>query len=180
VTPDAASPWGLLAEFEEPEALVRAAARVREAGYRRVDAFSPYPIEELGEALGLRPSPLPLVVLIGGLLGGLGGFALQAWSSVVAYPMNVGGRPAFSWPAFVVPAFETTILGAALAAVLGMFAFGRLPMPYHPLFHVPRFALASRDRYFLCIEAADPLFDARRTRRLLEELSPTGVHDVPA
>jgi hypothetical protein len=162
--------YGLMAEFDTPTALVAAARHAHAAGYRRMDAYTPFPIEELSEALGQPRSRLPLVVLAGGILGCIGGFGLQYWASVIAYPVNVGGRPLNSWPSFVPVTFETTILAAALVAVLGMLAMNGLPMPYHPVFNVPRFALASRNRFFLCIESRDPLFDAMDTRRFLEEL----------
>ena len=158
--------------------LVRAARTARAAGFRHLDAYTPFPVEELSHALGVRPSRLPLVVLLGGLAGGLAGYLLQWWTAVVAYPINVGGRPLHSWPAFIVPTFETTVLGAAIAAVLGMLALNGLPMPYHPVFNVPRFALSSRDRFFLCIEATDPLFDREGTRRFLERLVPRQVSEV--
>ncbi len=143
-----------------------------------MDAFTPYPMEELSEALGHHHSRLPLIVLVGGLLGALGGYALQYWAAVIEYPMNVGGRPVHSWPAFIVPTFETTILCAALSAVLGMFALNGLPMPYHPVFNARNFALASRDRYFLLIEARDPHFDRAATERFLWTLSPAEVTEV--
>ena len=170
--------YGILAEFEDPSDLVRGAHRAREAGYTRLDAYTPFPVEELREALALPHNRLPFLVLLGGLGGGLGGYLLQYWTSVVDYPINIGGRPLHSWPAFVPITFETTVLGAALAAVLGMLALNGLPMPYHPLFNVPRFALSSRDRFFLCIEAADPLFDRDSTRRFLEALAPRQVSEV--
>ncbi|HYR95928.1 MAG TPA: DUF3341 domain-containing protein [Candidatus Binatus sp.] len=170
--------YGLLAEFEDPTALVHAARAAREHGYTRLDAYTPFPIEALREALDLPPNRLSLFVLIGGLLGGLSGYLLQYWTSVVDYPLNVGGRPLHSWPAFVPITFETTVLGAALACALGMIALNGLPMPYHPLFNVPRFALSSRDRFFLGIEAVDPLFDRDGTRRFLERLVPREVSEV--
>ncbi len=170
--------YGLLAEFDDVNDLVRAARTARAAGFRHLDAYTPFPVEELAHALGVRPSRLPLVVLLGGLAGGLAGYLLQWWTAVVAYPINVGGRPLHSWPAFIVPTFETTVLGAAIAAVLGMLALNGLPMPYHPVFNVPRFALSSRDRFFLCIEATDPLFDREGTRRFLERLVPRQVSEV--
>jgi hypothetical protein len=170
--------YGLIAEFNDPNELVAAARGVTEAGYRHVDAFTPFPIEELSEALGRHSNRLPLIVLIGGLLGGLAGYGLQYYTSVIDYPINVGGRPLHSWVAFIPITFETTVLGAALAAVLGMLALNGLPMPYHPLFNVPRFALASRDRFFLCIEAVDPLFDRLGTRRFLERYQPRQVSEV--
>jgi hypothetical protein len=174
----AARVYGLMAEFDDPKALVLAAAIAHEAGYRRMDAYSPFPIEELHEALGPHRSRLPLIVLIGGLAGCIGGFLLQYWASVIAYPVNVGGRPFNSWPAFIPVTFECTILGAALSAVLGMLALNGLPMPYHPVFNVPGFALASRNRFFLCIEARDRQFDLDATRRFLESLKPREVSTV--
>jgi hypothetical protein len=171
--------YGLLAEFDSSSAVVAAASRLRQEGYRRMDAFSHIPIEGLAEALGFRCSRVPLIALCGGLAGGIGGYALQYWISAVNYPLNVGGRPQHSWPAFVPVTFELAILGAALAAVLGMLALNGLPRPYHPVFHVPRFALASRDRYFLCVESIDPVFDSARTRSLLEALSARAVYEVP-
>jgi hypothetical protein len=170
--------YGLVAEFESPTALVRAARKAREAGYRKMDAYSPMPIEELHEALGLPHTKLPLIVLGGGLTGAVAGYGLQYWASTIAYPFNIGGRPFHSWPAFIVPTFETTILFSALAAVLGMILLNGLPMPYHPIFNSKRFAMASRDRFFLCIESADPRFDQAGTRRFLESLDPREVSDV--
>jgi hypothetical protein len=169
---------GLMAEFDDPNALVLAAASAHDAGYRRMDAYSPFPIEELDAALGSHRSRLPLIVLIGGVVGCVGGFLLQYWAAVIAYPVNVGGRPFNSWPAFIPVTFECTILGAALSAVLGMLALNGLPMPYHPVFNVPRFALASRNRFFLCIEAKDAKFDLDATRQFLEALKPREVSAV--
>ncbi len=170
--------YGLMAEFSDPSALVSAARKTREAGYVRIDAYTPYPIEELDEAIGIHHTRLPMIALIGGIVGGLAGFGLQYWTSVIDYPINVGGRPLFSWPAFIPVAFECTILGAALSAVFGMLGLNGLPQPYHPVFNVPRFALASRDRFFLCIEAADPNFDADETWSFLSRLQPRQVSQV--
>ena len=172
------SVYGLMAEFDDPTTLVAATDRAHHQGYRRMDAYSPFPIEELHDAIGSPPSRLPLIVLIGGLLGCIGGYVLQYWVSVVAYPVNVGGKPFHSWPAFIPVTFECTILAAALAAVLGMLALNGLPMPYHPVFNVPRFALASRNRFFLVIEAADTKFELEETRRFLETLGPREVSSV--
>jgi hypothetical protein len=170
--------YGLMAEFDNPADLLAAARRAREQGYRRLDAYTPFPIEGLAEAIGFHHSRLPLIVLIGGIIGCIGGYLLQYYVSVIGYPLNVGGRPFHSWPSFIPVTFEMTVLVAAVAAVVGMLALNRLPMPYHPVFNVDRFALATRDRFFLCIEAADPRFDPVETRRFLEGLGPRGVYDV--
>ncbi len=170
--------YGLMAEFDDPSSLVAATERARREGYRYMDAYSPYPIEELHHALGSPTTRLPLIVLIGGVCCCIGGYALEYWSSAIAYPLNIGGRPLHSWPAFIPVTFECTILGAALSAVLGMLALNGLPQPYHPVFNVPRFALASRNRFFLCIESTDPKFDVERTRHFLETLEPREVTTV--
>ena len=170
--------YGLIAEFDNPTELVAAAHAARREGYRRMDAYSPIPIEELHEAIGFHHTKLPLIVLIGGIVGGLAGYGLQYWASAIEYPLNIGGRPFNSWPAFVPITFELTILGAALSAVFGMLALNGLPMPYHPVFNAPRFALASRNRFFLCIESRDPKFDRDETQRFLERLDPRGVSEV--
>jgi hypothetical protein len=159
-----------MAEFEHSHGLVEAARRAHREGYRRMDAYSPVPIEELHDALHMHDNRLPKLVLMGGILGGLGGYGLQYWVSTIAYPLNVGGRPQHSWPAFIPVTFELTILAAALTAVLGMLALNGLPQPFHPVFNVPRFALASRNRFFLCIEAVDPKFNIDKTRTFLESL----------
>jgi hypothetical protein len=169
--------YGLMAEFDDPNALVSAAQRARREGYRCMDAYSPYPIEELAEALEVR-TRLPLIVLIGGLVGCLAGYALQYWVSAIENPWNVGGKPLHSWPAFIPVTFECTILVAALSAVFGMLALNGLPMPYHPVFNVSRFALASRNRFFLCIEAKDAQFDLQKTRAFLQTLQPREVSTV--
>jgi hypothetical protein len=170
--------YGVMAEFPTAEALIAAAHQVHAAGYQKVDAYTPYPIEAVAEALELPRSKVPLIVLAGGLLGGFGGYMLQFWTQVIHYPMNIGGRPFHSWPAFIVPTFECTILGASLSAVVGMILLNGLPKPYHPVFNVPRFALASRDRFFLVIEARDEKFHPDATRRFLAGLNASEVSDV--
>jgi hypothetical protein len=170
--------YGLMAEFDNPTELVAAAHAARRAGYTRMDAYSPIPIEELHDAIGFHHTKLPLIVLIGGIVGGLAGYGLQYWASAIEYPLNVGGRPLNSWPSFIPITFELTILGAALSAVFGMLALNGLPMPYHPVFNAPRFALASRNRFFLCIESRDAKFDRDETQRFLEGLDPRGVSEV--
>ena len=175
VSPD---PHGLMAEFETPSALVAAAHATHAAGYKKVEAYTPYPIEEVSEALEHHRSKMPLVVLGGGIFGACAGFGLAYWSSVIEYPMNIAGKPFNSWPAFAIPTFETTILFAAFAAVFGMLALNGLPMPHHPVFNVPAFERASRDRYFLCIEATDSRYDTAETRRFLEALRPLEVTEV--
>jgi len=169
---------GYLAEFEDVDQLKRAIERTREAGYVDYDAFSPYPDHELAHAMGIHGSKLPWIVLAGGALGAFCGWALQYWSSTMAYPMNIGGRPFNSWPAFIVVIFEMTILFAAFSAVLGMFRLNDMPKPYHPLFNVESFARATRDRFFLFIEVEDGKFDEKGTREFLEGLSPSEVTAV--
>ena len=170
--------YGLMAEFETPSQLAAAARQVREKGYRKVEAYSPFAIEEVNEALGLHDNRLPLIVLGGGILGGLTGYLMQYYLAVVAFPINVGGRPLHSWPSFIIITFELTILFAAVATVLGLLGLCGLPMPYHPVFNVPRFALASRNRFFICIEAVDPLFDRYGTAEFLTTLDPREVSEV--
>jgi hypothetical protein len=171
--------YGILAEFETPHQLAAATWAARSQGYRRLDAFSPFAIEEVSNALDFRSTRVPLVVLIGGILGGMGGFLLQYWVATLAYPVNVGGRPLNSWVAFIVITFECTILGAALSAVFGMLALNGLPEPYHPLFNVPGFARVTKDSFFLVIESTDPLFDMQRTREFLSVLNPRMIAEVP-
>jgi hypothetical protein len=169
---------GLLAEFASPDELLMAARRTRAAGYRNVEAYSPFPVEGVAEMLHPEPTHVPLIVLVGGILGGLSGYALQYYAAVISYPVNVGGRPLDSIPSFVPITFELTILGAALFAVAAVVILNGLPMPYHPVFNVPEFVRASRDRFFLCIEATDPRFDHAGTRRFLESLGAREVSDV--
>jgi Alternative complex III, ActD subunit len=172
--------YGLMAEFATPTDIVAAAKRTHEAGYRKIDAYSPFPIEELAEAIGFHRDGVALVTLVGGLLGMFGGYILQYWIHAINYPINVGGRPFNSWPAFIVVTFEMTILFGGLAAVFGMLALNGLPMPYHPVFNVPRFAFASKDRFFLIIFSSDAKYDPAGTRRFLESLEPRSISEVPS
>jgi len=170
--------YGVMGEFSTPEELIHAVEKVREAGYRRMDAYAPFPVEGLSEALGLKHNMVPAICLIGGLTGGLGGFFFQYWVNVFAYPLNIGGRPFNSWPAFIPVTFELTILGAALSAVFGMLALNRLPQPHHPVFNVHRFTHASADRFFLCIESRDPKFHLADTSRILQQVHAHHVTEV--
>ena len=169
---------GLMAEFASAEELLAAAHKVHGAGYRNVDAYSPFPIHGMDEALALPKSWIPLLVLIGALTGTALGFGLEYWVSVIEYPLMVGGKPFFSWPAFIPVAYETTILLGGLTAAIGMLAINGLPMPYHPVFNVERFTLAMSDRFFLCIEATDPQFNREETKNFLEGLHPYQVSEV--
>jgi hypothetical protein len=170
--------YGLLAEFDNPDDLLEAGRRAREAGYTRLDAFTPFPVEGLADAIGFHRTRVPLIVLIGGLIGCAGGFFLQYYPNVIGYPLNIGGRPYYSWPSFIPIMFELTILCAALSCVFGMLALNGLPTPYHPVFNVPQFALATRNRFFLCIKARDPKFDRQKTREFLAGLKARGVFDI--
>lgn len=172
--------YGLMAEFDTPQSLVDAARKTHLAGYQKVDAYSPFPIEGLAEEIGFHHDEVPLVVLIGGLIGGSCGYLMQWWISAVDYPLNIGGKPAHSWPAFIVITFEMTILFAAIAAVFGMLALNGLPMPYHPVFNVPRFAMASKDRFFLIVFSSDPKYNPASTRKFLEGLSAVSISEVPS
>jgi len=170
--------YGLMAEFENPHDLIVAVRQARAAGYRKMDAYTPFPVEGLAEALELGSTKVPLIVLIGGILGAVLGYSMQYYLMAIDYPVNVGGRPLHSWPAFIPFTFEMTVLVAGLSAVLGMLALNGLPRPYHPVFNVQRFALASRDRFFLCIEAMDPQFDREETRRFFDRMAPRVVSEV--
>lgn len=171
--------YGVVAEFNDPQTLLDAAVAVREQGYTSIDAFSPFPIHGLAEAIGFHKSRLSLIVLAMGLLGGAGGFFMQWYANVVAYPLNIGGKPLNSWPAWIPITFECAILLAALGAVFGMLALNGLPMPYHPVFNVRRFDSASRDKFFLVIQARDPRFKLEEARSFLQTLGPREVTDVP-
>src|SRR5438045_2375526 len=172
--------WGLLAEFRSPADVAGATRRAREAGYRRMDAYAPIGVQAVSDELGFHSTRVPLVCLLGGILGGLGGFFLQYWINVLNFPLNIAGKPLNSWPAFIVVTFECTILGASLAAFLGMLALNGLPQPYHPVFNVPRFAFASKDRFFLIIFSSDPKYEPAETRRFLEGLNPRSIAEVPS
>jgi len=170
--------YGVIAEFDTPGDLVHAARKVYEQGYRRINGYSPYPIEELSEAIGFTHTSLPLIVFIGGVLGGLAGFGMQYYMEVIDYPLNVGGKPYNSWPAFIPITFECIVLAAAFSAVLGMLILNKLPQPYHPVFNVPNFAMATRDRFFLAVEANDPKFDHAKVVLMLRDLNALEVSDV--
>lgn len=171
--------YGIMAEFDNPSDLVKAAEAAYASGYRDMDGYSPFPIEELSHAIGFTKNRVSLLVLLGGIAGCLGGFMMQYYYGVIHYPLNVGGKPLNSWPNFIPITFEVTVLIAALSAVFGMFALNGLPQPYHPVFNAPRFALASKDRFFLCIEATDPKFDRKGTADFLVSLKPREVTEVP-
>jgi len=170
--------YGVMAQFDSPSHLVAAARETYEAGYRQINGYSPFPIEELDEAIGFKRTTLPLIVLAGGILGALGGFFMQYWTEVIDYPIIVGGKPFNSWPAFIPITFECTVLAASFAAVFGMLALNKLPQPYHPVFNAPSFALATRDSFFLVIEAKDPKFNHDEAFRFLKTLEPMEVLDV--
>jgi len=171
--------YGLLAEFDTPGDLVRAARQAHKDGWRRMDCYTPYPVEEAAEAIGFHTNRVPLLCLIGGLMGLAAMYALETWVSVIAYPLNVAGRPLYSWPAFIVPAYEWTILWAGLSAAFGMVALNHMPTLYHPLFNAPNFRNGALvDKFFLCLEALDPKFDAAESRKYLETLDPISVVEV--
>ncbi len=170
--------YGLLAEFETPEELLAATQRTHDAGYKSIDAFSPIPVEGLAEAIGFHGSKLSTLVLIGGILGGLTGFGMCWYANVLSFPQIIGGKPFNTWPMWIPITFELTILGAALTTVIGMFALNGLPQPYHPVFNVERFALATTDRFFLCIKARDKKFDLKGTKAFMESLKSHGVFEI--
>jgi hypothetical protein len=171
--------YGVVAEFETAEQLIQAAEKARLAGYRAFETYAPFPVEGLSEAMALKRNAVPLITLLGGLAGGLGGFFFQYWVNVIAYPLNIGGRPFNSWPAFIPVTFELTVLGASLSAVFGMLALNGLPQPHHPLFNNDRFAKhASSDRFFLCIEARDPKFNLSDSSNFLKSLNAVYVSEV--
>jgi hypothetical protein len=173
--------FGVMGEFATPEALVAAAKKTREAGYKHIEAYTPFPVEGLSDAVGFRgfrSNLVAFVTLVGGLGGGLTGFGLQYWVAAITYPMNIGGRPLNSWPAFIPVTFELTVLGASIFAVVSMLALNKLPQPYHPVFNVERFAQASTDKFFLCIEARDPKFNLAEASKFLQSLHAEHVNEV--
>ena len=167
--------YGVMAEFRHAEALIAAAARARDAGYGRIEAYSPYPVEGLAETIGFRKNRVPLIVFVSGLAGGLGGYFMQWYSAVISYPINSGGKPLHSWPEFIPVTFELTILAAAVVGFIGMLVLNGLPKLYHPVFNVPEFDLASRNRFFLCLRATE----SDQARELLQTLEPLGIWEVP-
>ena len=170
--------FGVMGEFSTPEDLLAATKKTREAGYKHVEAYTPFPVEGLSEAVGFKWTAVPLLTLMGGLGGGLTGFGLQYWVAAITYPLNIGGRPLNSWPAFIPVTFELTVLGASIFAVFSMLALNKLPQPYHPVFNVERFSQASTDKFFLCIEARDPKFDLVETSKFLQSLHAQHVNEV--
>ncbi|MDB5343951.1 MAG: quinol:cytochrome c oxidoreductase rane protein [Schlesneria sp.] len=172
--------YGLLAQYSNTAALLKAAEELTARGYKQIDAYTPFPVEGLAEAIGVKKTGMSLVVLVGCICGGVIGFTMQWWVAVVAYPLNIGGRPLNSWPSFLPITFELTILGGALSAVLGMLALNGLPCLYHPLFEIEAFRHVTSDAFFICIKATDPLFDAEQVRQLLADSNATEVWDVPA
>jgi hypothetical protein len=172
--------YGVIAEFRTADDLLLATRAAREAGHGRIEAYAPFPVEGLAEAVGFHDNVVPKATLAGGILGGLGTYFMQWYSAVESYPINVGGRPLHSWPAFIPPTFEITILGAALAGVAAMLVANGLPRLHHPLFEVPEFDLATRNRFFLCLRPATRDFDAGAVRAWLQDFNPLLVREVPA
>ncbi len=171
--------WGMIAEFDTPTQILTAARKAYAEGYRRMDAYSPFPVEGLSEAIGFHKDSVALICLVGGLLGLATAYVLQFWINTIAYPLNVGGRPFHSWPSFIVVCFEMTVLFGGLSAAFGMLAMNGLPTPYHPVFNVPSFSFATEDKFFLCIEASDPQFDRVSTYQFLSSLEPRAITEVP-
>jgi hypothetical protein len=180
IEPDPPKIYGMIAEFDTVEGVTAAARSAREAGFTKMDAYSPYPNEELIEALlGEDPkSKVPFLVLCGGITGGLAGFFLQYVTAVHLYALNIGGRPLNSWVAFIPITFEMTVLFSALSAILGMILLNGLPRPHHPIFNARNFERATQDRFFLCIESSDPKYDEGDTRSFLQSLNPSEVSEV--
>jgi Alternative complex III, ActD subunit len=172
--------YGLMAEFDSAQELVAAAHKTHAEGYRKIDAYSPFPIEGLAEAIGFHKNRVSLVVLIGGLIGLISAYSLQYWVAVITYPTNIGGRPYHSWPSFIIVTFELTILFGGVSSAVGMLALNGLPLPYHPVFNVPEFAQATDNKFFLVVESTDPIFDAAGTRSFLSGLAPRMITEVPS
>jgi len=170
--------YGLMAEFDDPQSLLEAVKTARRQGYRKMEAYTPFSVDEVSEELGHHGRWIPTIVLLGGIFGGTGGFLMQWYAMAISYPFNIGGRPLWSWPAFIPITFELTVLSAALFGAFGMLALNGLPQPYHPVFNVERFGLATQNRFFLCVEARDPFFSRERTRAFLETLRPREVFEV--
>lgn len=170
--------YGVMAEFTQPGQLLAATRAAYKAGYRKMEAYSPYSVEGVAEALGFTKTRVPLIVLIGGIIGGLTGYGMQWYSAAIDYPFNVGGRPLHSWPSFIPITFELTVLFAGIAGVIGMLWLNGLPRPYHPVFNVPQFKLASQTRFFLCLEAENAHFDSKTARAFLETLDPVSITEV--
>jgi hypothetical protein len=176
--PKANTTYGLMAEFESEDDILKAAVQIRDAGYRETDAFSPFPIHGLDSAIGAPRTKLSLIVFMGGLMGCIGGFGMQYFASVIHYPMNIGGRPLNSWPSFIPITFECSILLAVFSAVFGMLILNKLPMPYHPVFNVDAFSRASQDRFFLIVESKDPKYDENDVRKIFESCNADAIHTV--
>lgn len=177
--PEIPKVYGLMAEFDDPDRLVEVTRGAYEHGFRDIEAYAPFPVEGLEQALGFHRNNVPITVFAGGLLGGLTGFLLQCWSAIYYYPHNIAGKPLYSWPAFIPITFELTVLGGAFAAVFGMLIYNGLPRLYHPVFNAPAFSLASDDRFFLCVQSRDPLFDPEQTLAFLESCGPRSISVVP-
>jgi hypothetical protein len=170
--------YGLVAEFSSADALLEAAKKTKQEGYKNVDAYSPFPIHGLGDVLGFSGHKVAMLMLLGGIIGGLSGLGLEFWTSAIDYPLNIGGRPLASFPSFMPITFECTVLASALTGVVSMFVLNGLPEPYHPLFNVKKFERVTTDGFFLCVESTDPKFDASKTKKFLEGLNAEGVYDV--
>ena len=175
-----AASYGLMAEFDSAQELLDAAIKAHEAGYKKLDAYSPFPIHGLAEAIGFHKNRVSLVVLIGGLIGAMSAYSLQYWVANITYPTNIGGRPFHSWPSFIIITFELTILFGGLSSAIGMLALNGLPMPYHPVFNVPEFVKVTENRFFLVVFSSDPNYDPAQTRAFLNSLSPRMVAEVPS
>jgi hypothetical protein len=172
--------YGVVAQFSTPEALLEAARQTYFEGYRQIDAFTPFPVEGLAEAIGRKRSWVPLIVLVGGIAGACTGYFMQLYALAIYYPLNVGSRPLNSWPLFIPVTFELTILFASLSGIIGMLILNRLPRLHHPIFSMVQFGRATSDQFFLCVEASDPRFDAAKLRTFLSQFETHSVTEVPA